>query len=305
MADATILIPTFRHTRLLPHAVASALDQTITSVEVFVVGDGVEDATREALAPFASDARVRFFDCPKGPRNGEVNRHEALREASGRIVCYLSDDDVLLRGHVAEMLRLLEAADFAHPPSAQLAAGGVLEFFPWNYARPEFREIGRGRRGSIGLTGASHTLEAYRRLPHGWRTTPTGMPTDHYMWLQFLELPGARFAMGDRLTYLHFPDPVWGELDEDDRAARLGEWLRRSREDGFEEAIAEMLRDAIRRAAEDYHLWARREQLALATLRRTRTWRARTLLLRVAPLRALLARSALGPAPADEQAEIR
>ena len=41
MADATILIPTHRHASLLPYAVRSALAQQGTSVEVFVVGDGV------------------------------------------------------------------------------------------------------------------------------------------------------------------------------------------------------------------------------------------------------------------------
>ena len=76
-----------------------------------------------------------------------------LEEARGRIVAYLADDDLLLRDHVASMLELLEDADFAHPPSARFDADGTLQFFPWNYARAEFREVARGRRGSIGLTG--------------------------------------------------------------------------------------------------------------------------------------------------------
>ncbi len=74
----------------------------------------MEDDTRAALEPFRDDVRVRFFDFPKGERHGELNRHEALGEAKGRIVCYLSDDDLLLPGHVVEMGRLLENADFAH-----------------------------------------------------------------------------------------------------------------------------------------------------------------------------------------------
>ena len=104
MTDATILIPTYRHAALLPYAVRSALAQEDASIELFVVGDGVEDDTRAALEPFLSDRRVRFFDLPKGERHGELNRHAALAEASGRIVCYLSDDDLLLPGHVATML---------------------------------------------------------------------------------------------------------------------------------------------------------------------------------------------------------
>ena len=43
MIDATILIPTFRHAAVLPWAIESALDQRGASVELVVVGDGVED----------------------------------------------------------------------------------------------------------------------------------------------------------------------------------------------------------------------------------------------------------------------
>ena len=92
MTDASILIPTFRHAALLPWSIRSALDQEHASVEVLVVGDGVEDATREVIASFADDPRVRFFDFPKGPRNGEAYRHAALETAVGHIVCYLCDD---------------------------------------------------------------------------------------------------------------------------------------------------------------------------------------------------------------------
>lgn len=290
MIDATILIPTFRHAALVPFSIRSALDQQGASVEVFVVGDGVEDDTRAAIRDLDGDERLRFFDFAKGERHGELHRHEALREATGRIVCYLSDDDLLLRDHAAEMALLLEDADFAHSVSARLAVDGTLEYFPWNFSRPEFVEVGLGRKASIGLTGTAHTLEAYRRLPHGWRTTPPGGPTDHYMWRQWLELPGFRGAMSDRLTYLTFPDPWWGQLPPEDRTAALEDWFRRSREPGFAEELDVLLQAAIRRAAEDYHLWARTEQLTVQAIRATRSWRVRERLVSSEPLRALLAR---------------
>jgi hypothetical protein len=109
------------------------------------------------------------------------------------------------------------------------------------------------------------------------------MPTDHWMWLQFLELPGCRAAMGERLTYLTFPDPVWGNLPDAERASVLAGWLRRSREPGFADELDRTLREAIRRSAEDYHLWARDEQLRVATMRATRTWRLRDRLVGVLP----------------------
>src|SRR6516165_10071580 len=110
MSDAAILIPTHRHAELLPFAVRSALGQVDADVEVLVVGDGVNDATREAVSPFFDDSRVRFFDFPKGERHGERLRHEALRQSSSSIVCYLSDDDLLLPGHVSQVRSLLTEA---------------------------------------------------------------------------------------------------------------------------------------------------------------------------------------------------
>jgi glycosyltransferase involved in cell wall biosynthesis len=284
VVDATILVPTFRHARLLPISLASALDQEDAEIEVLVVGDGVEDATRDVVAHHAGDPRVHFFDFPKGPRNGEAYRHDVLMEAQGRIVTYLCDDDLLLRDHVATMLALLEDADFAQPPATRFV-GDELQFFPWNYEREEFREVGRVRIGSMGLTGVSHTLAAYHRLPHGWRTTPAGMPTDHHMWLQWLDVPGMRFVASPTLTHLNFPDPWWKDLPEADRASVLSRWLDRSRQVGFRAEADDLLRSAVHRAAEDYHLWAWREQQALATVRATRTWRLRERLITFVPRR--------------------
>jgi hypothetical protein len=300
VTDATILIPTFRHAALLPHSIESALDQEGVSIELFVVGDGVEDATREVMARYANDDRVRFFDLPKGPRLGETHRHPLMSEASGPIVTYLSDDDLLLRDHVATMVELLANADFAHPPSARFGADGSLLFFPWDYSRAEFRDIARGRRGSIGLTGVAHTMDAYRRLPYGWRTTPEGMPTDHWMWLQFMDLPAIRVVRGERLTYLTFPDPIFGKLPEAERAGQLAGWFRRSREGGFADELDDRLRVAVRLAAEDYHLWARQEQLNVREMRSTRTWRLRNRLVRIGPVRALFARDPGSDRPPPE-----
>jgi len=84
MIDATILIPTFRHAALLPYAVRSALDQDEASVEVFVVGDGVEDDTRAALEPFAADYRLRFSTSRRGrgTASSTATRHSAKRLAT-------------------------------------------------------------------------------------------------------------------------------------------------------------------------------------------------------------------------------
>ena len=112
--EATVIIPTHDHGPMLLHSARSALAQTVEEIELFIVGDGVPEVTREIVSELKRDERVRFFDHPKGPRHGEIYRHAALQEARGEIVCYLSDDDLCFPEHVACMRRLLSSADFAH-----------------------------------------------------------------------------------------------------------------------------------------------------------------------------------------------
>lgn len=257
MIEATVLVPTYRHARFLPYAIRSTLAQRDVPFELLVVGDGVEDDTREAVAPFLADPRLRFLDLPKGERHGEGNRHDALLEARGRIVCYLSDDDVLLPGHLAEMRRLLEDADFAHSAPVRALPGGILEHVPGDLGRPEFLDlIRRGENNFVGLTGAAHTREAYDRLDGGWRPAPPGTATDIHMWRRLAALPGFRGATGRRLTAVHLPDPAWRAADPDLRAAELERWLADAARPDAEERFERLLQEAIRTSAQDFKLRA-------------------------------------------------
>jgi Glycosyl transferase family 2 len=255
IVDATILIPTHDHPALVPIAVRSALAQRDVSVEVLVVGDGVGDDTRAALAAFSGDERVRFFDFPKGERHGERHRHVALQEARGPVVCYLSDDDILLPGHVAEMRRLLAHVEFAHSAPALVGPDGVLVARPADLARPEFLALIRaGRNNFISLTGAAHTRALYERLPEGWHPAPPNLPTDLHMWLQVTSQPDFAGATGKRLTAIHFPDPAWREVAEAERAQALDTWLARALAPGGDHELEAEFQDATRRVAQDLKL---------------------------------------------------
>lgn len=226
---ATVLIPTHDHGPTLLRSVRSALGQTAEDLEVFVVGDGVPDATREVMGELTgSDDRVRFFDNPKGPRHGELHRHAALQEAGGEIVCYLADDDLWLPDHVEEMRRLLGEADFAHALPLSIDGDGRFHHFRVDLARPYWRELLLGGENRIPLSCGAHTLELYRRLPAGWRTTPDETYTDLYMWQQILAVPGSRAVSGTAPTVLHFPSSGREGWTEAQRLAELDAWSSRS-----------------------------------------------------------------------------
>jgi GalNAc5-diNAcBac-PP-undecaprenol beta-1,3-glucosyltransferase len=229
MIAATVIIPTHDHGPLLSHSLGSALAQTVKDIEVFVIGDGVPDVTRSLLRQAREeDGRVRFWDHPKGPRLGEIYRHAALAEARGRIVCYLSDDDLWLPDHLETMGRLLEHADWAHSlPVQVLAEGEVGGFYLVNHADSRDRAATLAGHSRVCLSCGAHTLAAYRRLPVGWRTTPAGIFTDLYMWQQFLSDPACRASSGTRPTALKFAGTIRRGWTLERREAELAAWACR------------------------------------------------------------------------------
>ncbi|MET4575714.1 glycosyltransferase involved in cell wall biosynthesis [Ottowia thiooxydans] len=223
---ATVVVPTFDHGPLIELAVNSALRQSVP-VEVFIIGDGVPEGHKPFLRKLAAqDPRVRFFDHPKSPGRGERYRHEALLQARGEIICYLCDRDLWLPDHVAQLLHLLQNADFAHSLPLHLLPDQTL-FFPLDLAHPAFRDqvITHGNR--IPLSCAGHTLNFYKRMPEGWSDTPHGEPTDWHMFRKFLRLAECRCASGTLPTALTFPSPPRKAWAPETRMLELQAWQAR------------------------------------------------------------------------------
>jgi hypothetical protein len=309
---AAILIPTHDHAATLDLAVRSALDQTVREIEVIVVGDGVGDDTRELVDRLTrADPRARFMDLPKGPHHGEVHRGTAIDSTAAEIVCYLCDDDLLLPDHVESMAELLRDADLAHSQNGHLEPDGTWHHYFADLESPQCRAwIMEPGQNVVSLTGTAHTASAYRRLPHGWRTTPPGRWPDHHMWQQFLAEPWVRAVTADRVTALQFPSHLGGRGDwpPQRRRAELEDWLEaiangvgRARLDAAvgravrKQATAQWLHanhlEETLRAAEAAHAVeveglgdriARCEK-QLAAIESTRTWRLRSRLRRLPP----------------------
>lgn len=209
---AAVLIPTHDHAATLDLAVRSALEQTVAGIEVLIVGDGVSDDVRTvASGLLREDERVRFLDLPKGPNHGEVHRGTAIESTEAEIVCYLCDDDLLLPEHVESMHELLGEADLAHSQNGYFDPDGTWHHIFADLSSPACRDwVLQPGQNVAALTGTAHTAAAYRRLPHGWRTTPDGLWPDHYMWQQFLAQPWVRAATAPRVTALQFPTHLGG-----------------------------------------------------------------------------------------------
>jgi glycosyltransferase involved in cell wall biosynthesis len=92
----TVLMPTHYRPDVIGFAIQSVLNQSETDFELFIVGDGARPETAAAVGRF-TDPRIRWFDLPKTPGFGYVNRNIALRESRGELIAFAADDDLMSR----------------------------------------------------------------------------------------------------------------------------------------------------------------------------------------------------------------
>lgn len=225
----TIIIPTHNHTDTLWYSVQSVLQQTRQDFEIFIVGDGVPERTRDIVAAMMRlDPRISFFDNPKGQRHGEIHRHEALKRATGGFVCYQADDDLWFPNHLEVMAKGLANHDLVHAMRMSVTLDGQLDtsIYDANVSATEIDRMRRSEAG-FGLCAGAHRLDAYRRLPQGWHPTPAGFSTDLYFWLQFLDQPWCRYQSIRWPTSIHFSSVTRKDVGASTRIAELAWWWPR------------------------------------------------------------------------------
>lgn len=106
----TVLMPTHYRPDVIGFAIHSVLAQTEPDFELLIVGDGVGDETRGAVAQF-TDPRIRFFDLPKAPGFGYANRNTVLGQSRGELIAFCADDDVLFPDHLERLGAALADAE--------------------------------------------------------------------------------------------------------------------------------------------------------------------------------------------------
>lgn len=224
----SVIIPTHNHGQLLEFALRSVQRQSLQDFEIIIIGDGITAEGRACVSHFMeSEPRLRFFDFPKGPRLGEAYRHKLiLEEARGQNICYLCDDDMLFPSCLEVMQHWLQRYDFVHPLpvfiNEQGEYGVASGFLGLDVVRQ--RLVADSSYNFIGLSGTCHTRSMYQRLPYGWRTSPQGIATDHYMWQQILAQTWCTAYTHPRPLTLHFPDKPRKAWSVAERIAELTRW---------------------------------------------------------------------------------
>ena len=219
---AEVIVPTFRHSELLPICIESIQRQTITDIRIHIVGDGTDDATRDVVRSLqASDQRIIFYDHPKSERTGEQYRHQIVMQSQATFVTYLGDDDLMSPDHIEVMAKEMQSAEVSFPPQSFLNPDGTVDLRTYSFEDPYWRHLAIAGTPLFSLSGFTHTTDAYRSLAEGWTTTPREYFTDQYMILKFLARPEFRFSLAPLPTVLHFPSSQRNEFSTLDRVAEL------------------------------------------------------------------------------------
>ena len=154
----TVIIPTRDRADLLPRAVASALGQTWTALEILIVDDGSVDDTAGVLAGF-DDPRIRVLrrDTPGGV---SAARNEAVRAARGEFLALLDSDDEWLPKKTERQLAYMAATGHAVSQTQEIWMRGGKRVNPTHiHKKPD----GWFFEASLGMCLVSPSTTIFRR----------------------------------------------------------------------------------------------------------------------------------------------
>ena len=101
----SVVIPTYNHARYLPYALDSVINQGYPNLEVLVIDDGSNDGTAQIVNPYRS--KIKYIYKENGGTPSALNLGLSL--ATGKYICWLSADDVLIGEKVAKQDGLMES----------------------------------------------------------------------------------------------------------------------------------------------------------------------------------------------------
>jgi glycosyltransferase involved in cell wall biosynthesis len=107
--EISICIPAYKHTNFLKRLLDSITIQTYRHFEVIVTDDSPDDSVKELCAQYQSVLPLRYFRNPVALGTPE-NWNEAIRQASGKWIKLIHDDDWLVNEHsLAQFARAITA----------------------------------------------------------------------------------------------------------------------------------------------------------------------------------------------------
>jgi glycosyltransferase involved in cell wall biosynthesis len=106
----SIIVRTKDRPKLLRRALQSIAAQDYRPIEVVLVNDGETVLEATALKDDMQDIEVKYLDNSLQGRTVAANR--GLKNAGGKFICFLDDDDILYNDHVSTLVYFLKDSDY-------------------------------------------------------------------------------------------------------------------------------------------------------------------------------------------------
>jgi glycosyltransferase involved in cell wall biosynthesis len=206
----TIRIATYNRGQLIvDRALASAVSQTYSNIEILVVGDHCDEATEKAVLS-VDDPRIRFVNLAERGRYptdpvyrwmvaGAAPMNAALAIARGQWIAPCDDDDELTKDHVEILLEAARARRLEFVWSAAR----------WEASPGEWKVVGDGSfhqssftHGSVLYAGG---LRFFRHNDRSWKLM---QPGDWDLWWR-MRRAGVAMGFLDHVTYVHYAETQW------------------------------------------------------------------------------------------------
>lgn len=239
MTTFTVAIPTHNRRETVVLAVLSTLRQTLPPEQVIVTCDGCTDGTAEALRALG-DPRVVAIELEKGRGYAYGYRNIAVEQATGELILWLADDDLLLPDHLERLAerQAVDDLDMVTSPAIVVEPDDSLAWNGRDLSVPHYRWWCL-ERGCTSVMAAVAVRTSLIREVGGWDDT-IERAADWDLWKRVLST-GARAGMTDEPTVLHFK--ATGRTQEwDDRVAQNTSWLERIGRTGELPALRRQLR---------------------------------------------------------------
>ena len=103
----SVIIPVFNSELYVDEAIQSVLAQTFAPIEIVVVNDGSTDGSEKRIDAYGSQILAIHRQTSGG--RPAIPRNVGLRSSSGKYICFLDSDDVMLPDHVSVQVNFLES----------------------------------------------------------------------------------------------------------------------------------------------------------------------------------------------------
>lgn len=111
MVTFSIVIPTYNRAHLIGRTIDSVIAQTYGHWELLIIDDGSTDDTRNVVAPYTSDKRIKYIFQQNAKESAA--RNHGMRLAESDFLCLLDSDDIFHANHLQVLLDRIQKENYA------------------------------------------------------------------------------------------------------------------------------------------------------------------------------------------------